>query len=74
MRNMPGMTTIGERIKQARGKAGLSRVRLAAALGRDPSTIVRWESGATQPAIADVMRLADALACDGQWLVFGEAA
>ena len=47
--------TIAERIKQRRKELGLSADELAAAIGKDRSTIYRYENGDIESAPVDVI-------------------
>ena len=44
-------------LKQWRQLAGLTQVELAKAIGKDQSTLVRWEKGDTQPKADDIAKL-----------------
>lgn len=51
---------VGRRIQEARKKAGLSQVRLAAELGLGTGgrrTVIRWESGEVTPGLANAVKL-----------------
>jgi transcriptional regulator with XRE-family HTH domain len=50
--------TIGQRIKVARGEAGLSITRLARELDVDPRTVARWQSDHVTPSIDRVLQIA----------------
>lgn len=52
---------IGERIRAIRRHVRLSQVQLGELIGRDHKTIHRWETAATEPALTDLLLLADAL-------------
>lgn len=52
---------MGEKIRQAREKAGLSQHELAQALGVSHAAISFWESGRTAPTIGNLYRLASIL-------------
>lgn len=62
---------LSTRLRQARRSRGLSQERLAHLVGVVSRTVRRWESGDSDPHVADVVRLADVLECPGAWLVFG---
>lgn len=53
--------SIGERIKQARVKAGLTQVDLAAAIGMDPSSVSHWERDVSSPQSESLAAVARAL-------------
>lgn len=64
---------IGERIKQARGEAGLSQPQLAQLCGWDSqSRISQYETGKNEPALDDIERIAEALGVSFGWLASGE--
>jgi len=44
-------------LKQWRQLAGLTQVELAKAVGKDQTTIVRWEKGETQPKADDIAKI-----------------
>ncbi|MEU5596800.1 helix-turn-helix transcriptional regulator [Streptomyces sp. NPDC020298] len=52
---------IGLQIREARRAARLSQATLGERVGRDHKTIHRWESGATNPTLTDLLLVADAL-------------
>jgi transcriptional regulator with XRE-family HTH domain len=68
---------LGERIQEAR--LGLSHRRkrlieqkeLAEMMGVSPATISSWESGAKEPRIETLRRLAEVLGVDRDWLTYG---
>lgn len=53
--------SIGERIKQARIRAGLTQVDLAAAIDMDPSSVSHWERDVVEPQSASLAAVARAL-------------
>lgn len=44
-------------LKQWRQLTGLTQVELAKAVGKDQTTIVRWEKGETQPKADDIAKI-----------------
>ncbi|MEU3527586.1 helix-turn-helix transcriptional regulator [Streptomyces sp. NPDC038707] len=52
---------IGSQIRAARRAARLSQMALGDRVGRDHKTIHRWESGATNMTLTDLLLVADAL-------------
>ena len=52
---------IGERIRAARRRAGLSQVQLGEAVGRDHKTVHRWETALTGPTLMDMILIAHAV-------------
>lgn len=66
------MTTLAERLRQARKAAQLTQAQLAAQVGTDQMTISRWERGQTQnPSSADLHAAAKALGVSVRWLLTG---
>lgn len=52
--------SVGAEIRRVRVNAGLTIVAFAARLGVNPSTVVRWEQGSTEPrlnALRDIAAL-----------------
>lgn len=56
------MSRFGERLQQARERAGLSRVALAAVAGVSYGTVWRWETGAVRIPAAYLAAVAPAIA------------
>lgn len=52
---------MGEKIRQARERAGLTQRELAQALGVDPSAVSLWESSKNAPTVNNVYRIASIL-------------
>lgn len=69
------MKSFSERLRAVREKAGLSQDSLAEKLGikSGKQTISRWERGATEPAIAQLLEIATALGVSAAYLL-GESA
>ena len=65
--------SIGERIKSARTKAGISQAELAKMVGRSQSAVAEWETGDTQPRRNIVEKIAAALDVTAVWLEIGGA-
>lgn len=63
--------TIGERIRQARKRAGLNQSELAERLGVTQPAVANWESGVHDPRRVVLARLADALSTPLDWLADG---
>lgn len=53
--------SVGQRLKQLRGKAGLSQAQLAKLAGISRNAVSQWESGETQPATRHLAVIARAL-------------
>ena len=67
------MMTLGERIKLARLKAGVTKSALAAAADVSPSAVTQWENGDTKTLrSASVLAAAKALNVDYEWLATGK--
>ncbi|UQZ88533.1 hypothetical protein C4J81_04655 [Deltaproteobacteria bacterium Smac51] len=62
-------TTVGERIKQIRGKTPLPV--FAEILGVSPHTIMRYESGKTAPAADFIFRLCEHYKVSPNWIFYG---
>lgn len=63
----------GERIYQARLKAGMSRVQLANAIKTSERNIQRWESGRNQPRVSSVALIAQATGHDLEFFLAADA-
>ena len=74
---MTTRSTLGKRIAQARLRAGADRgkaftqTELAKAVGVTSPTVSQWEADASEPELAMIQRVADALKVDAGWLAFG---
>lgn len=64
--------SIGERIKEARKKAGLKQSELAEKLGVAVITIGQYERGIRQPRLEQFQRIAVVLDVDVNWLMNGQ--
>ena len=64
---------LGQRIKIAREKSGLSQMQLGKAVGRSQSTVAEWETGGTDPRRNIVEKIAETLNVEVTWLEFGVA-
>lgn len=57
----------GERVREARKRAGLSQAKLAASIGVTEHTVYRWERGSVQRLdYGTVQRLAERLGVDAE--------
>ena len=63
--------TIGQRIAEARAKAGASRLDLAYHARVDPTNLGRYETGKALPNLATLVRLAETLGIDPGALIAG---
>ena len=63
---------IGERIRAARGHAGLSKAELARRVGVSHTAVAQWEDGGTKDIkSANLFAIAEATAVSAAWLQFG---
>lgn len=60
---------LGERLRRARERQGLTQAKVAEALGVERSTYTRWESGLREPDIDTIHRVADILAVSVAYLL-----
>lgn len=65
------MTSIGERIKNARLGLDLTQAEIAETVGVTPQAVAQWESGATNPGIDGLSILAARLNTSVEWIVTG---
>ena len=63
---------IGDRIREARQRAGLTQKKLAGRMGASLNTINRIEKSHRTPDARFIARLGDLLGCDAGWLLTGE--
>lgn len=67
------MTTIGERIKEARKEKGLRPVELAKKIGVTRAAVGAWESGKTKRILGEnLLKIATALDVKPDWLETGK--
>lgn len=69
---MQTLSTIGERIRAVRQKAGLSLDRFAEALGYSRRALINWEQNAAEPPIGILAKLRNLYDVDPEWVVMGE--
>lgn len=55
------LTTLGERIRDARRAAGLSQEKLAERVGVTRQAVTKWENGQSAPSTENLLRLAEVL-------------
>ena len=67
-------TELGARLRELRVGRGLTQEELALSLGVAQSDVARWESGAREPRVDTLRRLAAALGYSQIAIVFKEAA
>ena len=63
--------SIGERISELRKKQKISQVQLAKALGVSRQAVSKWENDQTSPDTINLIRLADVLGTDTEYLATG---
>lgn len=63
---------IGERIKELRKQKNLTQKEIAMKLGRTAAAVTQWELGITAPNGQNLIKLADLLGCDPQWILTGQ--
>lgn len=66
------MKTFNERSKERRSALGLTQVQLAKKVGVSSVTISQWESGDYSPKGKNLYKLAEALKCSPDWLLYGK--
>ena len=64
-------TTIGQRIRTARKRAGLTQKQVSDRFGVSCQHVSNWEIGARSPKADAVLKMADMFCCDFYWLMFG---
>lgn len=62
---------IGDRIKDARERAGLTQTQLAEKVGVRYQSVQQWEAGATSPARAKMVKIAAALGVTVAFIEYG---
>lgn len=67
------MKTLGERSKERRKIINLTQLQLSKKVGVSSVTISQWESGDTSPKGENLYKLAQALQCSPDWLMFGDS-
>lgn len=71
---MPGMETLGDRIKKYREIRGFSQERLGRLLGVSREAVSQWESNDTEPRPKRVRQIATALGVPYPVLLLGDEA
>ena len=66
-----GEETVGERLRLARTRKGMTRKDAADRLRRNPDTITRWETGRTSPTVDELRALSEVYCVDPAWLLEG---
>lgn len=71
----PTISTLGERMKELRLRAGLTQQRLADLCGVTKSAVSQWEAGVTDNiGLQAFLKMLSALHTDFEYLAFGKAA
>ncbi len=65
---------LGQRIKEARTKAGLSQEALADKLNIARRTVLEYEKGLSDPKVSTLQRIAEICGVDSAWLLTGNKA
>ena len=63
-----------DRIKQLRGAHALTQDQFAEICGASKSAVSQWESGTTQPTLANLLALRARLGFSFDWLIAGDGA
>lgn len=63
------MLTIGEKIREARLKAGLSQAQLAKLIGTKQGNIARYEANGQSPTINKLLEIAEATNIAPHWFL-----
>ena len=71
-KNYDKLKGVSRRVAQAILDSGLTQADIASKMGIFPTAISRWKSGSTEPAPANLKKLADVVKCDVGWLMGGE--
>ena len=60
---------MGEKLKTARQRAGMTQAQLAEAIGCKQKDVSRWEAGQIEPGVLTVKKMAQVLGCSMDDLV-----
>jgi len=60
---------MGEKLREARQRAGMTQAQLAAAIGCKQKDVSRWEAGQIEPGVLTVKKMAQVLGCSMDDLV-----
>ena len=66
------MSTLQQRITQARKSRKLSQANLAERLGITRTACSHWETGRAKPSTKHIEKIAETLAVDAHWLISGK--
>jgi transcriptional regulator with XRE-family HTH domain len=65
--------TVGDRIRIAITKAGMTQAQVAEAVGRSEQSVRNWVADRNMPSEGQLVRLADALEVDTGWILTGQS-
>lgn len=71
---MTSFSTIGERLRAIRKRAGLAQDAFGTALGYSRRAVINWERDAAEPPIGILPKLRRLFDVDPEWVVMGEDA
>lgn len=60
---------MGEKLREARQRAGMTQAQLAEAIGCKQKDVSRWEAGQIEPGVLTVKKMAHVLGCSMDDLV-----
>lgn len=69
---MSTASSIGERLKAVRLRAGLAQAAFGKALGYSRRAVINWEQDAAEPSIGVLAKLSRLFDVDPKWIVMGE--
>lgn len=69
---MSTASSIGERLKAVRVRAGLAQAAFGEALGYSRRAVINWEQNAAEPSISVLAKLRRLYDVDPEWIVMGE--
>lgn len=72
LENRTAAAAIGQRLRAARDRAGVSNRDLAAAMGTDPASIYRYFSGVRLPPLTALPAVARVTGTTVEWLLTGQ--
>lgn len=58
-----------EKLKEARAKKGISQAALGRRLGVSQQAVAKWEKGASEPDIEQIVQISEYLQCDIKYLM-----
>jgi transcriptional regulator with XRE-family HTH domain len=65
-------SSIGERLKAVRVRAGLAQAAFGEALGYSRRAVINWEQNTAEPSIGVLSKLCELFDVDPKWVVMGE--